>query len=56
MLHATMATIFAAIVFIHIPIEGRAWALLAEVTGERADIEEANEGEEFANTVLKRCS
>jgi hypothetical protein len=51
-----MVTVFAAIILIHIPIEGRARALLAEVTSERTDIEEADEGEEFANAILKRCS
>ena len=56
MLHAAVTTLFAAVGLVHVPIEGRARALLAEVTGKRLDIEETDEGEKFTNAVLQRGS
>lgn len=55
-LHPTMVAALAAIVGIHLPVQSRAGTLLAEVAGEWFDVEETNQGEEFANTVLERCS
>jgi hypothetical protein len=51
-----MVTVFAAIVFVHIPIEGRAWTLLAEVAGKWTDVEEAYKREELADAILQWCS
>jgi hypothetical protein len=56
MLHAAMVTVSAAILLVHIPIEGRAWALLAEVAGKWTNIEETDEGEKFADAILQWCS
>ena len=56
MLHAAVIAVLATILFIHIPIESRAWALLAEVTSEGADVEEANKRKEFADAVLEWSS
>ena len=56
MLHAAMVTVSTAILLVHNPIEGRAWALFAEVAGEWSNIEEADKGEEFADAILQWCS
>lgn len=56
MLHAAVVAVFAAIALIHIPVERGAWTLLAEVTGKGTNVEEANKGEELADTILQWCS
>jgi hypothetical protein len=56
MLHAAMVATLAAVVIVHLPIESRAWALLAEVAGKWADVEETDQGKEFANAILQWSS
>jgi hypothetical protein len=53
MLHTAMVAVFATILFVHIPIESRAWTLLAKVAGERTDVEETDKREELADAVLQ---
>jgi hypothetical protein len=56
MLHAAMVTSSATAGLIHLPVEFRASALLAEVAGERLDVEEADKRKEFSNAVLQRST
>jgi len=52
MLHATVITASATIVRIHVPVQLRTAALLAEIAGEGPNIKETYEREEFSNSIL----
>lgn len=47
-----MATFQATALLVRGPLQLLAWTLLAKVAGEWADLQEAQEGKEFADTVL----
>jgi hypothetical protein len=53
MLHAAVLATSALAILVHVPIESRTWALLAEVARKWLDVEEANERKELADPVLK---
>jgi len=48
-----MVAASAPIIRVHLPVELRAVALLAKVAGKWPDVEETDEGKEFANTILQ---
>jgi len=53
MLHATVLATSALTILVHVPIESRTRTLLAEVARKWFDVEEADQGEELADPVLK---
>ena len=53
MAHAVVVAASALVVLIHLPIQSRTRALLAEVAGKWTDVKESDQGEELANAILQ---